>query len=108
MKFGYIWVQYEFRISFIAQPPAPVNLSITQGGVIGLDGWRNNWRPISKHIKYTAKEPWWRHQMETFSSLLAFCAGNSPVPGEFHAQRPVTRSLDVTFDLRLNKRLSKQ
>ena len=26
---------------------------------------------------------WWRHQMETFSALLAFCAGNSPVPGEF-------------------------
>ena len=51
---------------------------------------------------------WWRHQMETFSALLAFCAGNSPVPGEFHAQRPVTRSFDVTFDLRLNKRLSKQ
>ena len=24
--------------------------------------------------------PWWRHQMETFSALLAFCAGNSPVP----------------------------
>ena len=23
---------------------------------------------------------WWRHQMETFSALLAFCAGNSPVP----------------------------
>ena len=21
--------------------------------------------------------PWWRHQMETFSALLAFCAGNS-------------------------------
>ena len=26
---------------------------------------------------------WWRHQMETFSALLALCAGNSPVPGEF-------------------------
>ena len=39
---------------------------------------------------------WWRHQMETFSALLAICAGNSPVPDEF----PTT--------LRLNKRLSKQ
>ena len=47
---------------------------------------------------------WWRHQMETFSALLAFCAGNSPVTGEFPAQRPVTRSFDVYFDLRLNKR----
>ena len=25
---------------------------------------------------------WWRHQKETFSALLAFCAGNSPVTGE--------------------------
>ena len=51
---------------------------------------------------------WWRHQMETFSALLAMCAGNSPVSGEFPAQRPVTRSFDVFFDLPLNKRLSKQ
>ena len=33
--------------------------------------------------------------METFSALLAICAENSPVPGEFPAQRPVTRSFDV-------------
>ena len=46
--------------------------------------------------------------METFSALLGICAGNSPVSGEFPAQRPVTRSFDVFFDLRLNKRLSKQ
>ena len=49
--------------------------------------------------------PWWRHQMETFSALRAFCAGKSPVTGEFPTQRPVTRSFDVFFDLRLNKRL---
>ena len=42
--------------------------------------------------------PWWR------SALLAICAGNSPET----AQRPVTRSFDVFFDLRLNKRLGKQ
>ena len=46
--------------------------------------------------------------METCSALLAIGAGNSPVPGEFPAQRPVTRSFDVIFDLRLNKRLRKQ
>ena len=46
--------------------------------------------------------------METFSVLLAICAGNSPVPGEFPAQRPVTPSFVVFFDLRPNKRLSKQ
>ena len=36
--------------------------------------------------------------MDTFSATLAICAGNSPVPGEFPAQRPVTRSLDVYFE----------
>ena len=46
--------------------------------------------------------------MDTFSVLLALCAGNSPVPGEFPAQRPATQSFDVFFDLRPNKRLSKQ
>ena len=51
---------------------------------------------------------WWRHQMETFSALLAICAGNSPVRGEFSTQRPVTRSFGVFFDIRLDKRLSKQ
>ena len=51
---------------------------------------------------------WWRHQMETFSALLALCAGNSPVTGEFPAQRPVTQGFGVYFDLWLNKRLSKQ
>ena len=51
-------------------------------------------------------KPWWRHQMETFSALLALYAGNSLGTGEFSAQRPVTQSFDVFFDLRLNKRLS--
>ena len=52
--------------------------------------------------------PWWRHQMETFSALLAICAGNSPVAGEIPGQRPVTCGFDVSFDLCLNEPLSKQ
>ena len=47
----------------------------------------------------SARMTWWRHQMETFSALLALCAGNSPVSGEFLSQRPVTRSFNVFFDL---------
>ena len=50
----------------------------------------------------------WRHQMETSSALLALCARNSPVNGEFPSQRPVTRSFDVFFDLCPDKRFSKQ
>ena len=65
---------------------------------------------IRKHISHNSgichralnrMPQWWRHQMETFSALLALCAMNSPVTGEFPAQRPVTRSFDVFFDLRL-------
>ena len=46
--------------------------------------------------------------MEIFSALLAICAGNPPVSGEFPNQRPVTRSLNIFLDLRPNKRLSIQ
>ena len=38
--------------------------------------------------------------------LLAICAGTSPVTGELPAQRPVTRSFDVFFDLHRNKRVN--
>ena len=51
---------------------------------------------------------WWRHKMETFSALLAICTWNCPVTGEFAAQRPVTHSFDVFFELIMNKRLNKQ
>ena len=62
--------------------------------------WINIWCYISPHTHPPIPRPytWWRHQMETFSALLAICAENSPVPGEFPAQRPVTRSFDVLLD----------
>ena len=46
--------------------------------------------------------------METFAALLALYVGNSSVTGEFPSQRPVKQSLDIFFDLSLNKRLNKQ
>ena len=58
-------------------------------------------RPLWRHCNGST---WWRHEMETLFTLLAICAGNSPVTGEFPAQKPVTRSCDVFFDLRLNTR----
>ena len=62
-------------------------------------------------LKYTPshiRDAWWRRKMDPFLALLALCEGNSQVTGEIPSQRPVTRSLDVLFDQRLNKRLSKQ
>ena len=67
-----------------------------------------SWGESTGSFPHKGPVTWWRHQMETFSALLAIRAGNSPVPGEFPAQRPVTQSFDVFFDLRLNKWLSKQ
>ena len=48
-------------------------------------------------IMMNSEWSWWRHQMETVSALLAICAGNSPVSGEFPAQRPVTRALMLSL-----------
>ena len=66
------------------------------------------WKLYSALLSPCVRWTWWRHQMETFFALLALCAEKSPVTGGFPSQRPVTRSFDVFFDLRLNKRLSKQ
>ena len=46
--------------------------------------------------------------MESFSTLPGFYVQNSSVRGEIPSQGPVTRSFDVSFDMRMNKRLSKQ
>ena len=70
--------------------------------------WLGAYKEWSLLVKLDFCKTLWCHQMETFSALLAICVGNSLVSGEFPTQRPVTWSFDVFFDLRLNKRLSKQ
>ena len=69
-----------------------------------LQGAKNTNKSDEKQrdLRENVSPSWWHHQMETFSALLALCAGKSPVTGDFPAQRPVTRSFDVFFDLRLN------
>ena len=47
--------------------------------------------------RYFDPQPWWRHQMETFSALLALCVENSPVTGEFPLPRSVTRALMLSL-----------
>ena len=51
---------------------------------------------------------WPRDWHDVIFRVLALCEGNPPVAGVFPSQRPVTRSIGVFFDVRLNKRLSKQ
>ena len=51
-------------------------------------GWRLSWWKWRWYddtgwwcvIMIAPTKTWWRHQMETFSALLAVCAGNSPAP----------------------------
>ena len=48
-------------------------------GTVAMIAQGRKW--LNHHMNL--REPWWRHQMETFSALLAICAGNSPVPVNF-------------------------
>ena len=60
---------------------------------------------INSHCKLHDEVIKWKHFPR---NCMALYAGNSPVTGEFPAQRPVTWSFNVFFNLRLDKRLSKQ
>ena len=69
---------------------------VSDGGSLVSSSWKE--RPLHDDVIK------WQH----LPHYWAICAGNSPVPGEFPTQRPVMRSFDAYFDLRPNKRLSKQ
>ena len=84
-KVGQMWTHGEYVLSTVP------NTSLRTSP----KAWTNS-------AGYLCWEWWWRHQMKIFSALLAFCVGNSPVTGELPAQRPVTWSFDIFFDLRLN------
>ena len=100
-----IWISIKISSKFV--PNCPIN---NKSSLVQVMTWRRTGDeplPVTMMTWLNCAYTWWRHQMETFSALLAICARNSPETGEFSAQRPVTRSLDVFFDVRLIKRLSK-
>ena len=105
---GWIWNNCSYSITLVWYLDRQ-NYFTSPGRCYTRSFMKRSWNNVNKMREdMPCSDPsWWRHQMETFSALLAICAGNSPV-GEFSAQRSVTRSFDVFFDLRLNKRLSKQ
>ena len=98
------WLHW--KLSFWQLPVQPVMKISSKWRHFRFSGraWMSNYIPVASFTNMA----WWRHQMEPFATLLVLCAGNSPVTGEFPAQRPATWSFDVFFDLSLNKRLSKQ
>ena len=67
-------------------------------------------RTFSKHLSINPlfELSWWRYQNGNIFRVTGHLCGESPVTGEFPAQRPVTRSFDIFFDLHLNKWLSEQ
>ena len=65
-------------------------------------------RPVERHKQLALQ---WRMMTSSNGNIFRVTGplcGEFTGPGEFPTQRPVTRSFDVFFDLRLNKRLSKQ
>ena len=66
------------------------------------------WPEIEAYVGFDDIIPWWRHQMETFSALLALCAGNSPVPVNSPHKGQWCGALMFSLICALNKRLSKQ
>ena len=105
--FIYVW-KYCFNIAVIIRRISESNHAWSCLGDFTL--YHYKW--MTKKYMWSQMElneiSWWCNQMETFSALMAICAGNLQVTGEFPAQRPVTRSFDIFFNLHLNKRLSKQ
>ena len=89
-KENWIWAPFFFNIihfgrGFMVNPY-----------LISFSKWRHitSWNLINTGLVNNVLL-WWRHQMETFSVLLALYAGNSPVTDEFPSQRPMTWSFDV-------------
>ena len=59
----------------------PTQRPVTQRFGVFFDLRVNKRRIYSKPLSTSVMNhhySWWRHQMETFSTLLALCAGNSP------------------------------
>ena len=71
-----------------------------------LRSWRPRCHWSEQFSKISLK--WQRDNFMMTSSNGNIFRVTGHLCGEFPAQRPVTRSFDIFFDLRLNKRLSKQ
>ena len=110
---------YEVHIMIVMDTSYPSGLLHCHWGNMTTAHWGNMTIALVRVATELAKkdswtfpwlfpDSWWRCQMETFSAVLALCEGKSPVTSEFPSQRPVMRSFDFFFDLRLNKQLSKQ
>ena len=79
-------------------PPVPCRQTARKykGIYISFDSSRKCW-PCLPGTPWNVVCPWWCHQMEAFSVLVAFCVGNSPVTGEFPSQTARNADFDVSL-----------
>ena len=99
------WIVYAVRVYFVLLWYRPILVVFWWVTSLALGQRLHQW-----------KQHWWtwvnRSNESTHDDVIKWnifrVTGHLLVPSEFPAQRPVTRSFDVFFDLRLNKRLSKQ
>ena len=101
MSYQYDWPMFTYAV-FVSLYRVILDrvISGAHSNIISMDSWRHQHNAlVAEHNHDDVIK--WKH-------FPAICAGNSPVTGEFPTLRPVTRSFDVFFHLRLNKRLSKQ
>ena len=76
MRFHAFWltqVKSSNAVSWIYRSSSWSSLCQKLDSLIRPPEWPPKWPPETFQVS------WWRHQTETFSALLALCAGNSPV-----------------------------
>ena len=107
MPFQLHWFEWNYLMCsyynlYVCSKDPTVNTSLLST----IRSWNNVMHCLYCYCSYAI--PWWRHQMEISSALLAICVGNSPVTVVFPTQRPVTQTVEVFIDLSLKKHSSKQ
>ena len=106
MKICVIRLRWYFNL-FLSVWSTKINIGSDKGFVPTtrqVVTWTNVDQDIWKHSWFLSR---WRHQIETFSELLALCQGESTGHQWISLTKPMMRSIVVFFDLPLNKRLSK-
>ena len=75
---------------------------------VGLVSFPLSWTFLMKRVKFLIQYYMMTSSNGKIYRVTGPFVGNSPVTGEFPKHRPVTRSFDVFFHLRVNKQLSEQ
>ena len=103
--FLFVFDKLHFNLSFIIKLFITIYRFVQHRAVLGLLHYM---LPYQLNERVCVAYPWWHHQMETVSALLALCAENSPVTGEFPHNGQLRGALMISWISAWKKRLSKQ